>query len=65
MDQLHAVHHRGGAERPGHPFFLLSLFQPELADASPRPRPIIRAFAVAAEAHARQGAIAGRFALSD
>lgn len=34
-------------ELPGHPFFLATLFQPELADG-PRPHPIIRAFARAA-----------------
>jgi len=33
------------AELPGHPFFLLTLFQPELAPAEPRPHPMIRAFA--------------------
>ena len=41
------------AELPGHPFFLATLFQPELA-AEPRPHPIIRAFAAAATGHARQ-----------
>jgi CTP synthase (UTP-ammonia lyase) len=41
------------AELPGHPFFLATLFQPELA-AEPRPHPIIRAFAAAAAGHARQ-----------
>jgi CTP synthase (UTP-ammonia lyase) len=34
-------------ELPGHPFFLATLFQPELAEG-PRPHPIIRAFARAA-----------------
>ncbi len=38
-------------ELPGHPFFLATLFQPELA-AEPRPHPIIRAFAQATVAHA-------------
>lgn len=38
------------AELPGHPFFLASLFQPELADG-PRAHPFIRAFAWAATAH--------------
>jgi CTP synthase (UTP-ammonia lyase) len=33
------------AELPGHPFFLATLFQPELA---PDPHPIVRAFAAAA-----------------
>jgi CTP synthase (UTP-ammonia lyase) len=41
------------AELPGHPFFLATLFQPELA-AESRPHPIIRAFAAAAAGHARQ-----------
>lgn len=40
-------------ELPGHPFFLGTLFQPELAEDGPRPHPVIRAFAAAAEAHAR------------
>jgi CTP synthase (UTP-ammonia lyase) len=39
-------------ELPGHPFFLGTLFQPELA-GDPRPHPIIRAFARAAAGHAR------------
>ncbi len=39
------------AELAGHPFFLASLFQPELAEG-PRPHPFIRAFAWAATAHA-------------
>lgn len=43
------------AELPGHPFFLATLFQPELA-ADPRPHPIIRAFAGAAVAHAQRAA---------
>lgn len=37
------------AELPDHPFYLLTLFQPELAD---RPHPIVRAFADAAAGHA-------------
>ena len=41
------------AELPGHPFFLATLFQPELA-AEPRPHPIICAFAAAAAGHARR-----------
>jgi CTP synthase (UTP-ammonia lyase) len=40
------------AELPGHPFFLATLFQPELAGDGTRPHPIIRAFARAAVAHA-------------
>ncbi len=47
------------AELPGHPFFLATLFQPELA-SEPRPHPVVRAFAAAAAAHAaRPGAGAG------
>jgi CTP synthase (UTP-ammonia lyase) len=38
------------AELPGHPFFLVSLFQPELAGDGGRAHPIIRAFAAAAHA---------------
>ncbi|MFI8519348.1 hypothetical protein ACIGEZ_16150 [Streptomyces sp. NPDC085481] len=36
------------AELPGHPFFLATLFQPELAGDGTRPHPIVRAFARAA-----------------
>ncbi|WP_406069497.1 hypothetical protein OG372_17375 [Streptomyces sp. NBC_01020] len=36
------------AELPGHPFFLSTLFQPELADDTSRPHPLVRAFASAA-----------------
>lgn len=36
------------AELPGHPFFLASLFQPELAGDGSRPHPIVRALARAA-----------------
>lgn len=42
------------AELPGHPFFLVSLFQPELAGDGSRPHPMIRALARAAVAHAAQ-----------
>jgi CTP synthase (UTP-ammonia lyase) len=35
------------AELPGHPFYLLTLFQPELAGNEDRPHPVIRAFAEA------------------
>ena len=42
-------------ELPGHPFFLATLFQPELA-GDPRPHPLIRAFARAALNHAQAGA---------
>lgn len=41
-------------ELPGHPFFLVTLFQPELAGDGGRAHPIIKAFAAAA--HARQPA---------
>ncbi|KPH99281.1 CTP synthase [Actinobacteria bacterium OK074] len=40
------------AELPGHPFFLASLFQPELAGDTARPHPIVRALARAAAEHA-------------
>ena len=36
------------AELPGHPFYLCTLFQPELQDDGAQPHPVIRAFAVAA-----------------
>jgi CTP synthase (UTP-ammonia lyase) len=38
------------AELPGHPFYLVTLFQPELAGDLTRPHPIIRAFAAAVAA---------------
>lgn len=41
------------AELPGHPFFLATLFQPELAERPPHP--VIRGFAAAALEHARTG----------
>ncbi|MGR4882529.1 hypothetical protein ACIPUC_24430 [Streptomyces sp. LARHCF249] len=40
------------AELPGHPFFLATLFQPELQGDGTRPHPILRALASAAVAHA-------------
>lgn len=40
------------AELPEHPFFLATLFQPELFGDGARAHPIIRAFAVAAAVHA-------------
>ncbi|MET7358091.1 hypothetical protein ABZS76_06530 [Streptomyces sp. NPDC005562] len=40
------------AELPGHPFFLATLFQPELSDDGSRPHPVIRALAHAAVRHA-------------
>ncbi|WP_329027055.1 CTP synthase C-terminal region-related (seleno)protein [Streptomyces sp. NBC_00690] len=38
------------AELPGHPFFLATLFQPELAGDGTRPHPLIRGLAAAAVA---------------
>ncbi|MEV6957339.1 hypothetical protein [Streptomyces sp. NPDC051183] len=49
------------AELPGHPFFLATLFQPELSGDGTRPHPIVRAFAEAAVEHAAEHA-AGRAA---
>ncbi|WP_371599822.1 hypothetical protein [Streptomyces sp. NBC_00564] len=40
------------AELPGHPFFLATLFQPELSGDGSRPHPIVRALARAAVEHA-------------
>ncbi|MFG2821406.1 hypothetical protein ACGFX4_18505 [Kitasatospora sp. NPDC048365] len=40
------------AELPGHPFFLATLFQPELAGDGTRAHPIVRALAAAAVQHA-------------
>ncbi|MVO86342.1 hypothetical protein GPA10_16645 [Streptomyces sp. p1417] len=40
------------AELPGHPFFLATLFQPELYGDGERPHPIVRALARAAVEHA-------------
>jgi CTP synthase (UTP-ammonia lyase) len=40
------------AELPGHPFFLASLFQPELYGDGARPHPVIRGLARAAVDHA-------------
>ncbi|MCN9242865.1 hypothetical protein NGF19_19040 [Streptomyces sp. RY43-2] len=44
------------AELPGHPFFLATLFQPELAGDGSRPHPIVRALARAAVEHAGERA---------
>ncbi|GGS16195.1 hypothetical protein GCM10010252_64620 [Streptomyces aureoverticillatus] len=44
------------AELPGHPFFLATLFQPELSGDGSRPHPVVRALARAAAAHAAAGA---------
>jgi CTP synthase (UTP-ammonia lyase) len=43
------------AELPGHPFFLATLFQPELAGDGTEPHPVVRAFAAAAVAAAPVG----------
>ncbi|MFF4016294.1 hypothetical protein [Streptomyces sp. NPDC001843] len=40
------------AELPGHPFFLATLFQPELAGDGSHPHPVVRALARAATEHA-------------
>ncbi len=40
------------AELPGHPFFLATLFQPELSGEAAHPHPMVRALARAAVAHA-------------
>jgi CTP synthase (UTP-ammonia lyase) len=49
----------GGAEvieLPGHPFFVASLFQPQIGASSGEPlHPLLRAFTAAATAHARDG----------
>ncbi|MEU8772535.1 hypothetical protein [Streptomyces sp. NPDC048606] len=52
------------AELPGHPFFLATLFQPELAGDGSRPHPAIRALAEAAVARAarRREGLTGRLA---
>lgn len=44
------------AELPGHPFFVGTLFQPELAGDGRRPHPLIAAFAAAVSRHARRRA---------
>jgi CTP synthase (UTP-ammonia lyase) len=45
------------AELPGHPFYLVTLFQPELASDVARPHPIIRAFGAAAAARTAAAAM--------
>ncbi|MFJ6937793.1 hypothetical protein [Streptomyces sp. NPDC101132] len=47
------------AELPGHPFYLATLFQPELHGDGSRPHPVVRALAAAAVEHARARAGAG------
>ncbi|MFJ4189126.1 hypothetical protein [Kitasatospora sp. NPDC089509] len=49
-------------ELPGHPFFLASLFQPELSGDGTRAHPMIRALAAAAVAHATRATQAARTA---
>jgi CTP synthase (UTP-ammonia lyase) len=43
------------AELPGHPFFLATLFQPELSGDGGRAHPVISAFAAAVAGHAGRG----------
>ncbi|WP_327361310.1 MULTISPECIES: CTP synthase C-terminal region-related (seleno)protein [unclassified Streptomyces] len=43
------------AELPGHPFFLATLFQPELSGDGKRPHPVVKALAAAAVARAAAG----------
>jgi len=45
------------AELPGHPFFMGTLFQPELLGDGTHPHPIIAAFATAALEYARRPAV--------
>jgi len=47
------------AELPGHPFFLCTLFQPELSGDGTQPHPVIRAFATAAAARVSSQASSG------
>jgi CTP synthase (UTP-ammonia lyase) len=46
-------------ELPGHPFFLGTLFQPELSGDGTQPHPIITALAAAAAEHAAAAILAG------
>ncbi|MET9320650.1 hypothetical protein ABZX75_10765 [Streptomyces sp. NPDC003038] len=48
------------AELPGHPFFLATLFQPELHGDGAKPHPVVRALAAAAVAHATAAAAVAR-----
>ncbi|KQC40141.1 CTP synthase [Frankia sp. ACN1ag] len=50
-------------ELPGHPFFLATLFQPELGSDASRPHPVIRGFAEAAVAMAAARRASTRAAL--
>jgi CTP synthase (UTP-ammonia lyase) len=45
------------AELPGHPFFLTSLFQPELYGDGSRPHPMVRGLARAAAEHASRRSV--------
>ncbi|MBM7172787.1 hypothetical protein JQK87_31240 [Streptomyces sp. G44] len=45
------------AELPGHPFFLATLFQPELFGDGSRPHPVVRALARAAVRHAEPAGV--------
>jgi CTP synthase (UTP-ammonia lyase) len=45
------------AELPGHPFFLASLFQPELYGDGSRPHPMVRGLARAAAEHASRRSV--------
>ncbi|MFJ6833752.1 hypothetical protein [Streptomyces sp. NPDC091209] len=47
------------AELPGHPFFLATLFQPELSGDGSHPHPVLRALARAAVTHAGLATAAG------
>jgi CTP synthase (UTP-ammonia lyase) len=47
------------AELPGHPFFVGTLFQPELSGDGSRPHPMIAALATAAVSHATRAVQAG------
>lgn len=51
------------AELPEHPFYLASLFQPELAGDGRRPHPFIQAFAHAVAGRGDQIAETGRGAI--
>ena len=42
-------------ELPGHPFFIGTLFQPQLSSTEATPHPIIRAFCAAAQSFERPG----------
>ncbi|MCX5193701.1 hypothetical protein OOK31_07310 [Streptomyces sp. NBC_00249] len=46
-------------ELPGHPFFLATLFQPELAGDGTKPHPVVRAFAASAVQRAAGYPVAG------